>query len=56
MNEPASTMVITALARVDSSSTPYSAFQLSARYTMPARMSAWQAATAAASVGVKMPV
>ena len=55
MKEPARIMVITALPRVDSITTPQKVFQVSARYTTPARMSAWNAATAAASVGVNAP-
>ena len=49
-------MVITALARVDSSTTAHKRGQDSARYTTPASSSACNAATAAASVGVKAPL
>ena len=55
MNEPARMMVMTALARVDSITTPQKLLQLSARNTTAASTSACSAATAAASVGVKMP-
>ncbi len=48
-------MVMTALARVDSSTTPQNERQLRARKTKAARISACSAATAAASVGVKAP-
>ena len=46
---------MTALDRVDSSTTPQNAFQLKARNTKAANTSACKAATAAASVGVKAP-
>ena len=48
-------MVITALARADSSTTPQKLLQLNALNTQADSTSACRAATAAASVGVKAP-
>jgi len=48
-------MVMTALPRADSSTTPQKLRQVNALNTTAARISECKAATAAASVGVKMP-
>jgi hypothetical protein len=55
MKDPARIMVMTALARVDSSTTPQKLRQIQCTETTVASNSAWTAATAAASVGVKAP-